>query len=199
MGSLRPRVTVVIPSHRPDMLAEAIASVHAQTVPCAMLVHYSPGEWWPSKLNEMLDLVQTEFVLVLCDDDLLEPNAVALMVQAADEHGANLVFSDYRFFGDQDWVQKAGPFTVDALRESNTLLGWSALIRTTVFHWHGTFDASLDYQDWEFWLRMARREVRAAHVPLPLVRYRKHAGCGGYQIPWAEAKAAVLRKHGFAP
>jgi len=188
------RVTVCIPSHRPAMLAEAIASVHAQTVPTNLLVSAS-DDWWPHKLNALIEIATTEFVVVLCDDDHLQPTYVAETLAAADATGAQLVYTDYEFFGDHHDIKSAGAFTVEALLQHNTLLAWTALVHAPTLRRLGNFDPSLAYQDWDMWLRMAHANVRATHLARALVRYRKWDGCGGYQIPYADARHAVLAKH----
>lgn len=188
------RLTVCIPSHRPAMLAEAIASVHAQTVPVTLLVSFS-ADWWDTKLNDLIDAAPTEFVAVLCDDDHLAPTFAEETLAAADATGAALVFTDYEDFGDRQHRRTAGPYTLDALRDSNTLLGWTALMHTGTIRRLGNFDPTVRYQDWDMWLRCAEDGVRAHHLASPLVRYRKWAGCGGYTIPYGEHSAIVRERH----
>ena len=75
------------------MMGEAIASALAQTVPVNLLVQHD-REGWHGKFNEIIGASRREFVIPLCDDDLLAPTYVERCLEFADE--ADIVFTDRR-------------------------------------------------------------------------------------------------------
>jgi hypothetical protein len=98
-------VTVVIPTipGREDLLARAIASVNAQTLPVVVGIQmddYRRGAAWCR--NTALTMVDTAFVAWLDDDDTLLPNHVQTLVDGQNETGADLVFSYAEFIGGRD-------------------------------------------------------------------------------------------------
>jgi glycosyltransferase involved in cell wall biosynthesis len=95
-------VTVLIPTvgeSRKEMLARAIASVEAQTVPVELVVEedteftgsFRPGGASTTR-NRALERVQTEWVTFLDDDDTLYPDHVEHCLGCARENDADLVY-----------------------------------------------------------------------------------------------------------
>lgn len=97
-------ITVVTPSlpERGDMLAEAIASVQAQTLPAAAhLIAVDHQRLGPGPLlNQLTRAAETEWVSILADDDLYDPDHLEALADAAD--GADVVFSWGRLDGRDD-------------------------------------------------------------------------------------------------
>jgi glycosyltransferase involved in cell wall biosynthesis len=109
------RVSVVIPTYqRPRLLERAIASVQAQTHPDVEFVvipDETPREDYPSDphafwcakgchpRNEGLDRATGEWVMTLDDDDELEPDAVRLLLEAAEANDWDVAYGRSRVAG----------------------------------------------------------------------------------------------------
>lgn len=65
----------------------------AQTVPANLLVQHD-REGWEGKFNEVVSASRREFIIPLCDDDLLAPTYVERCLEFADH--ADIVFTDRR-------------------------------------------------------------------------------------------------------
>lgn len=99
-------VTVAIPSIPPraGMLAEALASVCAQTRPADRIaVGIDRMREGPARIrNALLSAVRTEYVAFLDDDDLLYPQHLERLLACAAETRADMVFPWFDVRGGTD-------------------------------------------------------------------------------------------------
>ncbi len=126
--------------------------------------------------NEALRMARGEFVALLDQDDLLEPEALLAMVARLDrEPGLDLVYSDtdnvtcwgdlYAPFFKPDWSPE--------LFLSANYLAHLTLVRRSTVEAASGFDESLDgAQDWDLLLRVTEKTSRIAHVPRVLYHWR---------------------------
>ena len=151
-------VSVVIATYqRPEQLARAVASVHAQTVPVELVVvpDETPREQYPTEphafwcvkgvppRNAGLDRAAGDWVLVLDDDDELEPDAVATLL--AETENADVVYgrSEVATFG------KLGTWPP---RPSGFVLG--AVMWRAGMGYRFSMDCPPSPADWDLWNRM---------------------------------------------
>ena len=149
-------------------------------------------------INKGLRETSGEIVSYLCADDLLEPEALRLVLRAfADDPGADVVYGD-AFFLESGWKRRksAGEFSPERLRKGNFLLQPAVFLRRSVFEKFGDFDASLKFcMDHEFWLRISG-QTRWKYIPIPLACSRLHADAKTWkQLPaaWDEARKMQAR------
>jgi cellulose synthase/poly-beta-1,6-N-acetylglucosamine synthase-like glycosyltransferase len=183
-----PSVTVVIPSHRPALLAEALESIRAQTLPrreIQVLVNDSPV-WYGDKVNDLISVARAPLFSVLCDDDKVKPTYYARMLDAI--RGFDFAFSDIQLFGDEDRVYPLPEFGLNTFRAAVSPW-WTFVMRKSLWEQLGGFDPKQTFQDTEFLVRVAKAGARAAHVREPLHCARVHAANGGKHM---DASAAML-------
>lgn len=179
----RPEVTVCIPSRRPQMVAEARASVLAQTYDASkiqLLISESPL-WWQGKLTQLLCAAAGDWVIFLADDDALYPTYVEHTLAVARAAQAALVYTPRRNMGDlthpfvnnvQVWEPL--PWTEASFRRANPVGGATALIRKEALLSVGGFDESVAYWDWHAFARMFLAGQRGAICHDTEWRYRWH-------------------------
>lgn len=101
-----PGITVVIPSIPPRhlMLAQAVRSVMAQTMPAAAIsVAIDVNrEGAPATRQRALDAVNTDWVAFLDDDDWFNPDHLELLYKHAMDTGADFVYSWFNVVGGTD-------------------------------------------------------------------------------------------------
>lgn len=110
------RVSAIIPSlgKRPEMLAEAVASIKAQTYPVLdiQVMDYpddSEGNQ-ARRLNEGVKKSKGDWYFFMGDDDILEPNFVEVLVGTINDDSWDIITSWFRTFGDENGVHGPGPF-----------------------------------------------------------------------------------------
>lgn len=154
-------VTVVTPSlpERSGLLAEAIASVQAQTVPCVHLVGVDHMHEGPAAVrNRLLRAVDTEWVAFLDDDDLLDPHHLERLLAVADG-GADVAVPYCRFEGGSIPDKFCNrPYDREVMREHG-IFPITVLARTEVIRRVGGFPVEARYEDWALWNAMADEGV----------------------------------------
>jgi glycosyltransferase involved in cell wall biosynthesis len=203
-----PRVSVIVPTHnRPQMLKEAVDSALAQTFQDFEVIIVLNGasaqsvemarrleanakvkavEMEDSTLaasrNVGLGFAQGEWTAFLDDDDIWEPEKLAIQLAAAERSGADVVTCNFGAFNQDGAVPGAGLTPrpqglsfAEALMLSNCVSGGSAVIvKTAKIRSRGGFDASLrGCEDWDMWRRLAW-DSEFHCVDRALVRYRRH-------------------------
>lgn len=168
-------VTVIIPSipERGAGLAHAIASVYAQTCPVEkLLVEVSPCR--PGGLvdvvNGLATLVDSDWLMVLCDDDTLAPPHLEAMIPHMGD--ADVVYASCTVVGRSGWGASP-PFDPERLRRHNFIPGQAAAIRTSLWRRIGGFHPVVN-EDWDLWLRAVDVGARFARQPVPTWTYRFH-------------------------
>lgn len=195
---------------RPALLAEAVASVRAQTltewehvivddgsfsvgpVDGARVVHVSHRGLGPAR-NAGLVHARGEAVALLDDDDVWHRHHLATVWSAMVETGADVVYADCDEVGRRDGYRiDVRDFDAALLERENFLCVPATLVRTASLRAAGGFGAG-SLEDWDLWKRMARRGMRFVHVPVVTVTYRFHADNLTYGGVDPERTAAAKR------
>lgn len=179
-----PRVSILTPTieGREKLLVEACTSVVAQTEEVAHLVYLDTLREGPAVCrNRMLDLVQSEWVGFLDDDDLLDPEHVETLMALLDDGDdpPDLAWSRCRteFAEGVAQVRIAQsirrPDYVQLLRPgARNFIPVTVIARTEAVRAAGGFDPADRYEDHALWCRMLRRGCRFAHHPHATWTYR---------------------------
>ncbi len=199
-----PRVSIVLPVHNGSRyLSEAIESIRAQTDRAWELIivddastdntsaiaaaacqaderigalRHDRNRRLPGALNTGLRAARGEYLTWTSDDNLYEPNAVKTLVRVLDERAdADIVYSDYTVINAEGGeVTRQAVGAVEDLADRNCI-GACFLFRRSVYKALGGYDESLFLvEDYDFWLRAARR-FRFVPLHEDLYRYRRHA------------------------
>lgn len=191
-------ISVVIPSIpvRAAMLARAVASVTEQTLPAdAIIVEVDNGRMGaPDTRQRGLEKVTTEWTAFLDDDDVLDPNHLAVLLACAEEYNADYVWSQFRIgYPDGQFISGPGPLTErtfdqwDPEHPAQTTI--TTLVRTKLAVEVGGFAAFEDSQrhidgqrvgeDFDFTMRMHRAGAVFRHAPVVTWTWMHH----GYGTP----------------
>jgi hypothetical protein len=161
-------VTVITPtvSSRAELLAEAAASVAAQTYG-GTVVHAVRRDRFrrgPARTrNALLTGARTTWVAFLDDDDVLLPHHLELLVAEGERTDADVVGSQYRIEGD-DAIHGHSEFDADEMRRGN-YLPITVVARTDAVLKAGGFDPRDRYEDWGLWVRMLDTGATFTIVP----------------------------------
>jgi glycosyltransferase involved in cell wall biosynthesis len=173
-------VTVVTPAlpTRPDLLAQNVASVAAQTVaPLEHLIHVDHARQGTGRVkNELCRAAGGRWIATLEDDDLALPNHLETLLANSD--GADIVYSWCEVVGRSNFNPNRG-FDPDELRRGNFIPA-TALIRHGLVDrlggWRDSADCPNGWEDWDFWLRALDAGARFRCVETVTWRYVFHGG-----------------------
>lgn len=180
----QPLVTVVTATlgRRPQMLADAVRSVQAQTftgwehlivddgsfsVPdidgttVLRITHRGLG---PAR-NAAVEAARSQAIALIDDDDLWHPDHLELVWAELNRSGADVVYADCAEVGRRDgYAIEVRDFDGALLERENFICGLTALVRTTSLRAAGGFPAGPS-EDWALWRRMHALGMRFAHLP----------------------------------
>lgn len=167
-------VTVITPTlpERPGMLAAATASVAAQTVPpVAHLIGVDYARRGPAAVrSDLVAAATTEWVAFLDDDDVLDPDHLAVLLANSD--GYDVVGAYCRFDGppllakyhnrrfDRRVLSLHGIFPITVIARRQPVIDADG------------FRAGDRYEDWSLWNRMADNGCTFHIVPRETWTYR---------------------------
>jgi glycosyltransferase involved in cell wall biosynthesis len=156
------------------MLAQAIASVDAQTYrPRAHLIGVDSNSLGPGRIiNQLCKTVETEWVSILADDDLYDPDYLETMRAAGKD--ADIVLAWPRYEG-RDFTPYRGEWDLERLRNrQDTGMAGTFMFRHALWQkigWpHGIPD------DWRFLTDAAVEGARFQPVYEEKWTYRWHGG-----------------------
>jgi hypothetical protein len=170
-------VTPTFPERSSTMIARAAASVHRQQYPA--LTHIvvtdihedGAGPTRQRGIDTALGDARIEYIAFLDDDDELMPNHLAVLVAAAREHDADVVWPWFQVIGGNDpFPQHEGrqwqhddphSFPITAIVRADTLIG------TGVRFGRGHVDGPMAGEDLPFWTELLNSPgVVGHHVPM---------------------------------
>jgi glycosyltransferase involved in cell wall biosynthesis len=136
----------------------------------------SDDVWLPDKIERQLNIMesQSDSVGVLFSDAFL-----------MDEHGHDLPGTFIRDAGRLDKIPQGQ--ILDMLLQGNFIPGMTSLIRRTCYDEVGMYDENLPWEDWDMWMRIARRYL-FIYSPIPSAKYRRHPSSLWHSDPGRMAK-----------
>lgn len=166
-------ITASIPS-RASLLEECRASVAAQTFPCEHLVGVDVSREGPATIrNRLAADTDADWLLPLDDDDLLDPDCVQVLLEAA-KPGSAVVYPFCRMTGRTDGWNPNKLFNQISLYQMNFIPA-TALIRRDAWEVLGGYQ-QVPLEDWNMWQRAELHGFQFQCVPEVLWSYRHHAG-----------------------
>jgi len=177
------RVSVLIASHRKELLPRAIASVAAQTLPASeiqLLVNASADpSLFRTNWNELASIAKGTFLVILGDDDTLEPGYLAHACHALESTRGDIAYSDVAIRDGSgnfwDLYRPPGSITLETMRQGNKI--WqSSLVRRSIWEAVSGYDMGVPYaHDYDFWVRALKAGASTTYVPMIGWNYYVHS------------------------
>ncbi|OYQ62785.1 hypothetical protein B9G53_20345 [Pseudanabaena sp. SR411] len=208
-----PLVSVVIPCYNyGKYLEDAIDSVLVQTYPNFEIIVVDDGSTEPDTIKMLnglnkpkTKLIKTnnfklpaarnngikeakgKYICCLDADDLLKPTYLEKCLFKLETENVDVCYTWVQEFGDSQAIIPTKEFDIDSLMEKNCL-HVSAMFKRSVWEAVGGYNESMvdGYEDWDFWLAIAKIGGMGAKIDEPLFLYRKH----GYSMI-----SSALEKH----
>jgi glycosyltransferase involved in cell wall biosynthesis len=115
------------------------------------------------------------YVCMIDADDMIEPNYFKSAIETLEREQYDVVYPDVRLFEDEDRIQVEPDFYFDNIFEFN-LAPVSAVFRRSFWEDNniGYSDNREIFEDWDFWMRMAKAGARFKHLHGAYLMYRIH-------------------------
>jgi len=141
--------------------------------------------------NACFSLARTPLVFVLDADNIAHPPCIERLGKALHGSGAEFAYSYLSLFGDEEGLKNTASWSRDFLWSGYSLDALS-LVRKKVWRELGGYRClgGMGREDFDLWLRLARRGGRGVLVPEVLAAYRTHLDSMDHRR--AEANAGRL-------
>ena len=135
----------------------------------------------PKTLNHAFSKAKGDFVIILDNDDILEPHALFELVRHLNEHGDNfnLIYSDEALVNENDkvtYLHFRPDFSLDLFLSCQYFVHMVA-IKKSVLNEVGGCDETLSNVAWDYdlWSRIVTRQLnKIGHIPRILYRWRRY-------------------------
>jgi glycosyltransferase involved in cell wall biosynthesis len=213
-----PLVSVVIPCYNyGQYLEQAIDSVLAQTYTNFEIIVVDDGSTEPDTImllnnlnksktkivrtrnlklptarNNGIKEAKGKYICCLDADDLLKPTYLEKCLFKLEAENVDVCYTWVQEFGDSQAIIPTKEFDIDSLMHQNCL-HVSAVFKRGIWEAVGGYNESMvdGYEDWDFWLAIAKIGGIGAKIDEPLFLYRKH---GNSMISSALEKHDALYK-----
>jgi glycosyltransferase involved in cell wall biosynthesis len=221
-----PLVTIVVPCYgQARFLEEAVDSALGQTHPAIEVVvvdDAAPDGWLAAGIAQQfgVQFVRTpvtrgpggarnagvaagngQYVLPLDADDVLAPDYVEKAVAVLDARAdVGVCYCKLQAFGGGGWTWEPAPgWSLRELIAANRLPNPS-MYRRLCWEQTGGYPNLELCEDWDLWIRVARRGWRFARIPEYLVYCRQHDSNLTHRLParYAEFCRVIARRHASA-
>ena len=149
--------------------------------PRIKIVRHSNNKGLGAARNTGFRLANSDLVLPLDSDDLLHEDFLKLTVEALNaDPQADCVFTDFQLFGQMQDIWHFKNLTPADMSRQQWITGAGALMRKEIWADCGGYceDEIFRFgnEDWDFWIAVAEKSIRAIHIPRPLYYYRRFDG-----------------------
>jgi glycosyltransferase involved in cell wall biosynthesis len=170
-----------------DSVATIERWLHENRADCTFIRHHE-NQGICKSLNDSLAAATGKYVSMVASDDVWLPDKIVQQVEMMeslpdhvgvvysdafqmDEHGhplPDMFIAAHRKLSEMPQGQILG-----VLLEGNFIPGMTTLVRRSCYDVVGLYDESLPWEDWDMWMRIARR-YSFLYSPTPFAKYRRH-------------------------
>jgi len=150
--------------------------------------------------NRGLEEAKGDWIIFLDADDFMEPTYIEKCISLARRERADLVYTDMRLFGAKNEVFRSIKYSRSILHRNNFIHNSSLMRLDFVRSVGGYKDEMKDgYEDWELYLTLDEAEMRASHVPEPLLNYRQHPKSSRNTLAYDKSAAIYTQVYELHP
>jgi len=192
-------ISVIIPYHQDrGYLFDAIESYEAQEFrgTSELILSHNPTFTLGQNFNAGIDKAKGKYIKILPDDDLLTPNSLQDLFDAAEFNQADLVFAEAYNITDDDakgWNSDghyvpnlSNGITLESLLDNNFIHGGTTFYKTSMIRELKGYDESLwTVEEYEFHLRCMAAGYKFCYTPTIVFKYRV----------WLSSKSIMYRSN----
>ena len=129
----------------------------------------------PAARNNGIKEAQGKYICCLDADDILKPTYIEKCIILMEQENLDVCYSWIQEFGYSDFIWQTREFILEDLIHQNCCVV-SALFRKSTWKKVGGFNEKMihGYEDWDFWIKIAKNAGRGKKINEPLFLYRKH-------------------------
>lgn len=128
--------------------------------------------------NEALRVAKGDFLCFLDADDYFDNDYIEKMLVVAQRHNADIVYPNWRVFGDEEYIKEFKDFDLQLLIEQQIHCTSESLIRLSGVG-DSQFESETVAEDWDFFLGLALKGRSFKYAPNCYINYRVKANSRG--------------------
>ena len=185
---------LICDDHSPDASFEIIKSYEQRLknrFAKVVLLRNEENQGVTRNVNRLLAYARGEYVKIIASDDAMRTDAISRMVAYLNVHpDCGVVIANgvkvaenqhYPGFQSISTVYETAPdFSPEGFLERiarhNEIFAPGAMIRRCVYEKYGYYDESILVEDYEYWLRLLKENVRFGYIHEQLIFYRINSG-----------------------
>jgi glycosyltransferase involved in cell wall biosynthesis len=142
----------------------------------ALLLRHRRNQGLSQARNTAVGAARAEAVMVLDADNMLYPRAVARLLEAMEDTGAGVAYSQVEWFGAERRLGYADVWDGELFKPANYVDAMALVSRTAWARVGGYAHLDIGWEDFELWCRFVEEGIEGVFVPEILCRYRLHGG-----------------------
>lgn len=125
--------------------------------------------------NKGVELSNGEYLIQLDADDYLKSDYISKTMECALLENADIVYTNYKYFGDEDFISNFPEFNLEILKHDN-FISVSALTNKNIYNnrKYDSYLSGLGYEDWDLYLDACLDGFKAKLCKESLLYYGKH-------------------------
>ena len=175
-----PKVSIIVISHRLELLKLALESIERQTYNnIEVLIHHTLAAPHTqmiehTKINRLVASSIGKYISILCEDDEYDPRYVETCVKALEGEEVDMVYTDRLSIGHMTKYIPSREFTLESFQSSisNPIPGTIFFTRSA-WNMVGGYTRK-EYADGHFAYMLLKYGINAYHLQEPLFLYRIH-------------------------
>ena len=184
-----------------------LENIEQRKSPRVTVVHHQENRGPAAARNTGFRHSRGRYVVPLDSDDLLAPTMIEVcLAEMETRPEAGFAYFDYRVFGDRNYIEYPGEYSLYRLLNEN-FMAHCIFVRREAWEEVGGYDEWLrwSYEDWDFSLHLGEQGWYGHYIPQTLFAYRTHGrghhyrGLERHESNWAhmcEMRPALLSPEG---
>jgi len=172
LGQAYPHTEVILID---DASTDDSEAVYRQYQDRITLIEHADNKGIVFTRNEAMSAAHGEFICFLDADDYWDPDYLLQLYGVATEYGADVVYPDWRLFGDINEIRRFAEFDPVLLQLQKIHCTAESLMRLSSVR-QFAFESEVVAEDWDFFVRLALNGLHFRHASNCLINYRIKAG-----------------------
>jgi glycosyltransferase involved in cell wall biosynthesis len=156
--------------------AQAWLAAHAARFERTLLIRHRENQGLSQARNTAFEAARADPVFVLDADNAIYPRAIARLLEAMEDTGAGVAYSQLEWFGAVARLGYADVWDRELFKPANYVDAMALVSKAAWAKAGGYAHLDIGWEDFELWCRFVEEGIEGVFVPEILCRYRLHGG-----------------------
>ena len=151
-----------------------LQQIESRNIPNLRVIHQS-NQGPSAARNKGIKVARGKYICCLDADDVVEPTYFEKCLTILEKENIDVCYSFFKVFGDEEWIARPEAFDAAILKYRNGACG-AAIFKKSIWRKAGGYNPDMKhgYEDWDFWISVAKVGGVGKVIEEPLFHYRRH-------------------------